>query len=398
MHRHHQFDEPETVVNTSVRQFFIAVPLALAVVSAACGRTETAQAAAAESPGSSTRPIDVALVPVEARDLPVSVDATGSFVADEVSDVATETSGQVSATPVDVGDRVERGAVIARLNTADAQLRLDQARAGLQQAEATLAQAQGRHNLARTNAERYEALLQTGDVSRTVADQNATESETTRQGVVTAQAAVADARSRVALAEKALADTVVRAPFTGFITDRPVAVGEYVTPASKIATVMKLDPIRLRLQVPELEAARLRVAQRVAATVEALAGREFSGRITAINPALDPSTRATIVEATLANGDGVIRAGMFATARVALGDTERGLFVPKAALIADANTNSFRVFTVDGNTARLRVVQPGGEQNGAVRIVSGLEPGANVATTGFDHLFDGATVRPEGNR
>jgi RND family efflux transporter MFP subunit len=388
------FDNPETVVTTSVRRSSFALLLAFAVGAAACGRsTETAQAVAADPLGSPNRPIEVALAPVVERELQVSVSATGSFTADEVSDVASEASGQVAATPVDIGDRVEKGAVIARLNTADAQLRLDQARAGLQQAEASLAQAQGRYTLARANAARYDALLKTGDVSRTVADQNATESETLRHGVVTAEAAVADARSRLALAQKALSDTVIRAPFTGFITDRPIAVGEYVTPSSKIATVMKLDPIRLRLQVPELEAARLRVGQDVAVNVEALGARGFSGRITAINPALDPSTRATIVEATLANREGVVRAGMFATARVALGETERGLFVPKAAVVADPNTNSFRVFTVAGDTARLRVVQPGGEQAGSIRIVSGLEPGAHVATAGFEHLFDGATVR-----
>jgi hypothetical protein len=85
---------------------------------------------------------------------------------------------------------------------------------------------------------------------------------------------------------------------------------------------------------------------------------------------------------------------MFATARVALGGTERGLFVPREAVIADPNTNSFRLFTVTGNTARLRVVQPGPEQNGLVRIVSGLEAGSEVAVTAFEHLFDGAPVHP----
>jgi RND family efflux transporter MFP subunit len=366
----------------------IAAPLTLA-----CGGPASkAQAAAAESTGTPARPIEIAVASVDARDLPITIEATGSFAADEVSDVAPETAGQVAATPVDVGDRVERGTVIARLNTADAQLRLDQARAGQQQAEAALAQARERYNLARANAARYDALVKTGDVSRTVAEQNASESETTRQGVATSEAALADARSRVALAEKALADGVIRAPFSGFITDRPVAVGEYVTTSSRIATVMKLDPIRLRLQVPELEAGRLRVGQQVDVTVEALAQRALKGRVSAINPALDPSTRATIVEATLSNAQGLVRAGMFATARVALGETAAAVFVPTAALLADPNTNSFRVFTVKDNIARLRIVQPGPEQAGSVRILSGVDAGDHVATTGFDQLFDGAAV------
>ena len=369
--------------------------LALAAGAAACGRSEApAQAAEAEAAGTPARPIDVTAAAVVERDVPLVVQATGAFAADEVSDVAPEVSGLVAATPVDVGDRVARGAVIARLSTADPALRLDQACAGLQQAEAALAQARERYTLARGNASRYDALVKTGDVSRTLQEQAASDAETTRQGVATAEAAVADARSRLALAQKALGDTTIRAPFAGFITERPVAVGEYVTTASKIATVMKLDPIRLRLQVPELDTARLRVGQTVTAVIEALDNRSFTGRITAINPALDPATRATIVEATIANPEGQIRSGVFATAHIALGDVERGIFVPRSAVIEDPNTNSFRVFTIADNTARLRVVQPGPEQDGQVRVLTGVSPGDRVATAGLEQLFDGATVRP----
>jgi RND family efflux transporter MFP subunit len=373
--------------------------LALLLASTAtigCGRTATpAEAAEPAAAGTASHPIDVGVTTVVERDVPLTIQATGAFVADEVSDVASETSGLVAATPVDIGDRVAAGAVIARLSTSDAALRVDQARAGLLQAEAAAAQARERHNLARANAGRYESLVKTGDVSRTLQEQAASEAETTRQAVNTSEAAIADARSRLALVEKALRDTTIRAPFAGFVTARPVAVGEYVTPASTVATVMRLDPIRLRLQVPELEAARLRVGQQVTATVEALASRRFAGRIVAINPALDAATRATLVETTIANPDGAIRAGMFATAEVALGTTERGLFVPREAVIEDPNTNSFRLFAIDGGAARLRVVQPVPQSGGDVRIVSGVGRGERVVTRGREQLFDGAIVRAD---
>jgi RND family efflux transporter MFP subunit len=368
--------------------------LAAAVTAACGGSAPPAQAADAPAAGTPNRPVDVVVHDVDERDIALTIQATGAFAADEVSDVASETAGLVAATPVDVGDRVAAGAVLARLSTADARLRLEQARAGLLQAEAAAAQARERHNLARANAARYDALVKTGDVSQTLRDQVASEAETTRQAVATAEASIADAKSRVALAEKAVGDTTIRAPFAGYITARPVAVGEYVTPAATVATVMKLDPIRLRLQVPELEAGRLRVGQLVTAVVEALDDRRFDGRITAINPALDTATRATIVEAVIANPGGALRAGMFATAQVALGETERGMFVPRAAVVEDPNTNSFRVFTIDGATARLRVVQPGPPDGDDVRVVTGIEPGARVVVAGLEHLFDGAAVRP----
>ena len=365
----------------------------VAVLVSACGGSPPPAEAAELAAGTAGRPIDVTVAAVQERDVPLRIQATGAFVADEESDVAPETSGLVAATPVDVGDRVAAGAVIARLSTADAELRLAQARAGLQQTEAAAAQARERYNLARANAARYESLVKTGDVSRTLQEQAASEAETTRQSVATAEAAIADARSREALARKALADATIRAPFAGFITKRPVAAGEYVTTASTVATVMKLDPIRLRLQVPELEASRLRVGQVATATVEALEGSQFQGRIVAINPALDAATRATIVDVTIANPHGAIRAGMFATADVALGASERGVFVPREALVDDPNTNSFRVFAVDGSTARLRIVQPGSSSDAEVRIVSGLAAGEQVATTALGQLYDGAAVR-----
>jgi len=364
----------------------------LGVMTAGCGGAETPVEAARPGAGSAEAPIAIETVAAVDRNIPLTLQVTGAFAADEVSDVAAEVSGMIAATPVDVGDRVAAGAVLVRLRTTDASLRLEQASATLQQTEAAAGEARERHNLARANAGRYTALAQTGIVSRELQEKAVSEAATTRQAVATAEAAIAEARSRVALAQKALADTTVRAPFAGFITARPAAVGEYVTPASTVATVMKLDPIRLRLQVPELEAARLRVGQTVIAAVEALDNQRFDGRIAAINPALDPATRATIVEALIANPAGAIRAGMFATAQIDLGHTERAIFVPRAAVVEDPNTNSFKVFAVDGRTARLRVIQPGPEHDGLVRVVTGIAGGEHVATTAIDRLFDGAAV------
>ncbi len=383
------------MINALLRIPLTLLPFFLATLLAACGTSrEPAGAVEAASPGTPGHPVDVATVAVVERDVPLVVQATGAFVADEVSDVAPEMAGTVASTPVNVGDRVAAGAVIARLNPADATLRLEQARAQLLQAEAAAAQARERYNLARATASRYDALAATGDVSATLRDQAATEAATTRQGVATAEAAIADAKSRVALAQKAVDDTTIRAPFDGFITERPTAVGEHVSTSSTVATVMKLDPIRLRLQVPELEASRLRVGQEVRATVEALDNQQFAGRVTAINPALDAATRATIVEATIANPRGAIRSGMFATAQVDLGTTERGLFVPGQAVVNDPNTNSFRVFTVSDTTARLRIVQPAAQADGQVRILSGIAAGDRVVVSGLDQLFDGAAVLP----
>ncbi|HEX9918658.1 MAG TPA: HlyD family efflux transporter periplasmic adaptor subunit, partial [Pyrinomonadaceae bacterium] len=250
-------------------------------------------------------PVAVTTAKAEAREVPSYIQSTGSLVAEETSDVASQASGQVVATPVGVGAFVRQGDVIARLNDRDARLRLQQAQAGVQQAiagvrqaearlglrpggnfdasvipearaaTANLEQAQAELRLAEANERRYRALVETGDTAVSTYDQFRTQRDTARsrvnaarqqlesalntarqsnQAIQTAESAVSSARAQVAIAQKAVADAVIRAPYAGYISNRPIAVGEYVTPAAVIATVLRTNPIKLQLQVPEAEA------------------------------------------------------------------------------------------------------------------------------------------------
>jgi RND family efflux transporter MFP subunit len=197
--------------------------------------------------------------------------------------------------------------------------------------------------------------------------------------IATAQAQLESARAALGLAQKALNDTTITAPFSGHVSDRPVAVGEFVTPASKIATILKISPIKLRLQVPEADAARVNIGR-------------FAGKVTAINPAIELASRAVIVEVEIENSNNQLRPGMFATARIFQPEGGQGVFVTRKAVIEDQNTNSFRVFVIEGTTARLRVVQLGEADGDMVRIVSGVSAGEVVATSNLEHLYDGAPV------
>ncbi|MEJ7709621.1 MAG: efflux RND transporter periplasmic adaptor subunit [Pyrinomonadaceae bacterium] len=421
---------------------------------AACGSGDkTANDNANRGAGSGTasaaeaRPIEVSTAAAEGREVPSYLEATGSLVADEASDVASEVSGQVVATPVDVGAFVGADSVIARLDNRDAQLRLQQAQSATAQAQSALSQAQTRlglapgdkfnaasipeaqaaraalesaeasARLAETNARRYAILVESGDVSRSVYDTARTQAETARaqaasarqqletvlntvrgnnQGIASAEAGLASARLQVALAQKAVADSVIRAPFSGFVSERAVAVGEYVTPASRVATVLRINPIKLLLQVSESEAGRVRVGLQVAASVAGFPDRQFAGRVVAINPAVDPTSRVLSAEVKLENTNNLLRPGIFATARVLQSQAERGIFVPRAAVQTNQNTNSSTLYVIEesGNNtiARLRVVQRGSEEGDFIRILSGLQPGENVVTSNASGLYDGAPV------
>lgn len=426
---------------------------ALALAGAACGRSESSAAAANEgrkgeagATADAAPPVAVATAKAEARDVPTYIQATGSLVAEETSDVATQASGQVVSTPVNVGTFVRKGDVLARLNERDARLRLQQAQSGVQQAVAAVRQAEARLGLqpggnfqasaipevrasgasleeaqaqlrlAEANERRYRSLVETGDVAMSTYDQYRTARDTARaqvnaarqglevaintarqsnQAVQSAQAGVESARAAVAIAQEAVANTVVRAPYAGYVSNRPVAVGEYVTPASVVATILRTNPIKLQLLIPEGDAPHITPGMGVSLEVDAFRDRKFAGTVSAVNPAIDPASRSATVEALVQNPDNSLRSGMFAAARIARGGGSRAVYVPRAAVLNDQNTQSYRVFVIQGDTAKLRVVQIGTEEGDMIQILSGVEPDETVAINNTQQLFEGARVRVE---
>jgi multidrug efflux pump subunit AcrA (membrane-fusion protein) len=406
------------------------------------GCTESHPASAAAPVGPKT--VSVTTAQAVTRTVPAAFQETGTFVADETSDIAPLVAGRVIATPVNVGDFVKRGQVVCELDHRDAQLRLDQARAALDQATAGVRQSQSRIGFsgqgtfdpammpeavaaraalesaqaqarqAAADAKRYENLVASGDVSRSAFERARTQQETAeaqanaarqqyeaalngaRQSwgaVENSQASLEGMRAQLAQAEKALADTTIHAPFDGFITARPAAAGEYVALANKIATIVRMGVMKLELQTPEQLAARGKLGMTVLARVAAYPDRDFSGKITAVNPSVDPNSRVFILEARFDNPKGELRPGMFATARVLLPGGESAVFVPRNAVVRDKTTDSYQVFTIDNNTAHLHVVVVGEADGGQIRIVNGLTGNETVATSGQSELFDGAPVQ-----
>jgi RND family efflux transporter MFP subunit len=375
-----------------VRSTRIAIALcsiATLAAAAGCGGSTSTESAAQAPPA-----VAVTVAAARSEEEAVTLEATGSFEADESSDVAPDSSGRVVATPVDVGQFVKSGSVLVRLQGIDAGLRLDEARAAVNRADSSVKLAESQNTLAQTTAQRYASLLATGDVSGTVADQARTGAETSVQNVNTARATLAQAQAQLALAEKAVADVAVIAPFSGYISERRVSLGEYVQPSTAVVTLLKIDPLRLRLTIPGVQAGQIRVGQSVTAAVDAFPEQSFTGRVSAVNPAISAESRSFIVEARVPNPDALLKPGMFAVATVDQGRTAKVMLVPRRAVIEDANTNSYRVFVIDKeNKARLRVVQLAARDPGEnIRIVSGIQESERVATSNLAQLYEGAEV------
>jgi RND family efflux transporter MFP subunit len=212
------------------------------------------------------------------------------------------------------------------------------------------------------------------------------------QAIASAQAGVQAAQAQVGIAEQAVADTVVRAPFSGFITARPVAVGEYVASSNPIVTMVKTNPIKVNIQIAEADVPYVAVGRGVSITVDAYKDRRFAGTVSAINQAIDPTSRSAVVEAQIQNDDNALKPGMFATAQINREGGSTGVFVPKSAVYSDPTTQSYRVFTIADGIAKLRVVQLGTEEGDSYQILSGLEPDQVVATSNVDQLYEGAKV------
>lgn len=350
-----------------------------------CGGGDARASTAASAAAGEVAAIPVAVATAIKRDVPTVVRATGTFTPDESSDVAPQVPGQVVKTLANVGDTVKADQPLVLLDDRDARLRLDQARASLERAEAD-----AQH--AKADASRSGELLEKGFTPRSDFERLATQD-------TGAGATVAQARAQLASAQKAVDDTIVRAPFSGHVTARPVAAGEYVTPASKIATIVRIQPIKLELMVKEVDAVKVRRGLSVEAEVSGYPGVVFVGLVSALNVAIDPNSRAMTVEATFPNADARVTPGMFGTAQIRLPATETAVFVPTDAVLKIANADA--MYVIEGNRAELRVVQLGDVQSGMIRVDAGVQEGAVVATNNLDKLVDGAAVRlmdaPEGS-
>ncbi len=435
-------------LSRSFKNYGLVCLFLAALFGLACGRShpraDARTANSNQAPGSpTTQPIVVSTSKADSRDVPSYIQATGSLIAEETSDVAPQTSGQVVATPVTVGAFVRKGDVLARLNDKDARLRLRQSQADLKQAVSNLRQAevrlglgpgsnfdassipevraanatwqqtQAELRLAEANERRYRELVETGDVALSTYDQYRMLRDTARarvenakqildsvinlmrqnnQAIRGAEGAVDAARSQVAISEKAVADSIVRSPYAGYVSNRPIAVGEYVTPASVVATVLLTNPIKVQIQVQQAEAPHIQVGLGVSLQVDAFKDKQFAGQVTAVNPAVDAASRSVTIEASIENSDNSLRTGMFATARIVRGKGSKAVFVPSAAVFSDQNTQSYRAFVIQGDLAKLRVVQIGKTEGDSIEILAGVEADEVVATSNLEKLYEGARV------
>lgn len=363
----------------------------------------------------SVAPAPIEVVATSATEQPITrfIRATGGFAAEEQAEVAAETRARVVETPVERGSVVSQGSVLVRLSSTETDAQVSEAEANAAQIEARLGltssggfdvdavpevqTARASLALAQSEFSRIQSLLEQRVVSQSEFDQRRTQLEAASQQLVGARNAATQqyqalqaARARLVLARKALADTVVRAPFAGLVAERLVSVGDYVTPGTKVAVVVHVDPLRVRLMIPEQFIAAVSVGQPVTFEVDAYPGRTFDGRIRYVSPALESSQRALTVEAVVPNPSHDLKPGLFATARIESASRTPGILVPSSAVVTSAGTS--RVYVVNDRRVEERIVTTGQTVDSSIEITSGLKAGERVATLNTTRLADGARV------
>ncbi|HEX8794663.1 MAG TPA: efflux RND transporter periplasmic adaptor subunit [Polyangiaceae bacterium] len=356
-----------------MRAELVVALVCLGVGGAGCSKNDSAAAAA--PPKEAAAPIHVTTTAVVEKPMPTLLTLTGTLRADSESDVAADVSGKIVATYVERGQAVKRGQVLAIVDSRVAALAATAAEANAKVAQSQLEEA-------RRECERVKHLLDTGAISQAEYDRQTAQC-TSQQ--FSAEAAQAQQQSAL----KQAGDTNIRAPFDGFVGERYLSVGQYVQPATRVASVYDPDPLRLQLTVPEANVAAISQDMPVHFTVTAFGDQAFTGSVKFISPNVRESTRDLIVEAVCPNSDFKLKPGMFAVAKIDLGDTPRPV-VPKTSVVQD--DTGARVFVVAGQQVQERIVQPGETLGDTTAIVQGVKPGESVVVAPGPDVHDGARV------
>lgn len=318
-------------------------------------------------------PPDAVTTIVAAREeWPATLNAIGTVAAVQGVTVSADLPGIVNRIAFDSGKTVDKGDILVQLDT--------------RQEQAQLAGAESQLQLARLNFERMQGLVQQDAVSRAEFD--------------AAAAAHKQAEARLGEIRATIERKTIRAPFAGVLGIRQVNLGQYLNGGDPVVPLQSLNPVYVNFGVPQQEAGQMHPGRSVSITVGELGGSKFTGRVSAIDSVVDQTTRNVQVQATLGNPGGKLRPGMFVQAQVTLGAGRQVVALPASAInYAPYGDSVFIVSDMknpQGKTyrgVRQQVVKLGDARGDQIAVLSGINPGEEIVTSGVFKLRNGAPVQ-----
>jgi RND family efflux transporter MFP subunit len=408
-----------------VSRLFAVVLMISGLVLSGCGGDQTAMASGKGAKGDAGKadgkvrgpeslPVrEVRVARAETAALARTVAVSGTLAADEEAELGPKVAGRLTSLAVDLGDSVRRGQTLARLSPTDFDLRVRQSQSALEQARAQLGlppgssravdpqetalvkQATANLTQARLTRDRMTRLfeqqlipqqdLDAAEAAFQVAEgryQEAIETARTRQALV------GQRQSELEIARQQRSDSIVVAPFDGRIRERRASIGDYVAVGQAVVVLVRVNPLRLRLEVPEREAATIRTGQPVQLTVEG-DPEPHTGRVARISPSLREESRTLLVEAEVPNPDGRLRPGSFAKAEIVTQAGEPAVLVPISAVVSFAGID--KVVGVEDGKAVEKRVRTGRRAGERVEILEGAAAGDTVVVEP-GNLVDGQPV------
>ena len=330
------------------------------------------QAMAAQFAAMQPPPEAVTTIVAQREEWPATISSIGTVAAVQGVTVSADLPGIVDRIAFDSGKPVKEGDVLVQLDT--------------RQEQAQLAAAEAQLELSRLTFQRMQGLVEQDAVSRAEYD--------------TAAAAFKQAEARIREIHATIARKTIRAPFGGVLGIRAVNLGQYLTGGDAVVPLQSLDPIYVNFGVPQQDASRMRRGRAVRITASDLGSVEFAGRISALDSVVDEATRNVRVQATLANPGGRLRPGMFVQAQVVLGANQPVIALPGSAISYAPYGDSVFVVTDlkdEGGKSyqgvRQQVVKLGGARGDQIAVLSGIQPGEVVVTSGVFKLRNGAAVQ-----
>jgi RND family efflux transporter MFP subunit len=327
-----------------------------------------------------------------------TITVMGSFMAREEAILSVKVPGRLESIAVDIGSIVKKGDLLAQIERQDYELRVKQAEAALAQARARLGLQQGddRIDLEKTpTVLQAKALLEDATKSRdrvkeltqskvlAQSELDTVQAEYTvafnkyqdaLQDVRERQALVVQRRAELDLAQQQLVDSTIRAPFDGIVQQREASPGEFLATGTPLLVIASVDPLRLRLEVPERESIKIAPNQKIRATVGDNTN-VYLAEISRVSPMLSSSNRMLVVEADLPSVP-ALRPGLFAQASIVVNSNDPAICIPEAAISAFVGLE--KAFVVKGEKAEERSITTGRHKNGTVEILSGIKAGDRV--------------------
>lgn len=352
----------------------ILIALTLVLIAVVFGKFNAPKGERVQQPSA----VRVEVMEVKRERIPDVLTFTGELQPEQRATITANVSGILEHMHVQEGDYVEEGAVLAQIEQDDYLL-------ALQAAEATMAEAAASLELAKKDHERFSQLIDKGVIAQQQYDQVKANYQLARARYQSAQAALKHA-------QKQLADTVIKAPFEGFITARLKDEGERIRgglPGTE-AAVLQMENISLVRAIgylPEREINTVTIGMDADVKVDALPDKSFTGKVSVVNPRIDPTTRTFMVKVEIPNEDFVLKGNMFARVTIVKGYRE-ALTIPREAVLREEGVWVYHCFVVEGGVAQRRVIKPVFTPFAYAEITEGLTEKEQVVVKG-QHLLQG---------